>query len=550
VAWIRRVRTATGATAVQIAESVHGRRRIVRHVGSARDEAELGLLMDEARRLLEDDQQGLLDLGITPSVAKAVMISAPSVGLFASSRSPAASPARAVARTRVLKTSSGLLYDALAAVYASLGFDVVDDEVFRDLVIARIVEPTSLLDADRVLAELGRRSVSLSTRKRTLRRAQAGSYRDQIATSCFNHAAAYGDVSLVLYDVTTLYFEAEKEDDLRKVGYSKERRVDPQIVVGLLVDRRGFPLEIGCYEGNKAETLTIVPIVKQFQARHNLADMVVVADAGMLSSTNLKDLDDAGLRFIVGSRVTKAPKDLDSHFRWHGDAFTNGQVIDTITARHGAKTNATSNPRTKAEPVWDPAEHPGSWRAVWAYSTKRAVRDDKTLTLQENRAQQVVAGEKTARAPRFVKNTTSGHVLDEASLARARRLVGLKGYVHLHPRRPHRRQRGHRQLPRPVDRRAVLPDVQDRPARPAHLRPHPRRHRGPPDHRVHRPRRQPRDPGPQQPFATTSAPHPQAPALSHDDPTRTHPRPGSTPASTPTPTRKALSRLTQLRSST
>ena len=66
----------------------------------------------------------------------------------------------------------------------------------------------------------------------------------------------------MLYDVTTLYFEADKEDDLRKVGYSKERRVDPQIVVGLLVDRRGFPLEIGCYEGNKAETLTIVPIVK------------------------------------------------------------------------------------------------------------------------------------------------------------------------------------------------------------------------------------------------------------------------------------------------
>ena len=41
--------------------------------------------------------------------------------------------------------------------------------------------------------------------------------------------------------VTTLYFEAEREDDLRRVGYSKERRVDPQVIVGLLVDRRGFP---------------------------------------------------------------------------------------------------------------------------------------------------------------------------------------------------------------------------------------------------------------------------------------------------------------------
>jgi hypothetical protein len=136
VAWIRRVRTASGATAVQIAESVKGRRRIVRHVGSARDEAELGLLMDEARRLLRHEQQGLLDLGLTPPVAKAVMVGAPQEGLFSTTASstPSTPP---VARTQVLKTSSGLLYEALAGVYSGLGFDIVADEVFRDLVIAR-----------------------------------------------------------------------------------------------------------------------------------------------------------------------------------------------------------------------------------------------------------------------------------------------------------------------------------------------------------------------------------------------------------------------------
>jgi transposase len=197
--------------------------------------------------------------------------------------------------------------------------------------------------------------------------------------------------------------------------------------VGLLVDRRGFPLEIGCFEGNKAETFTIIPIVKQFAERHGLADMVVVADAGMLSASNLKDLDEAGLRFIVGSRVTKAPKDLESHFRWHGDAFTDGQVIDTLTPRTGHKVE--NDPKRKVEPVWNREEHRGSWRAVWAYSTKRAVRDNKTLRLQENRAKAVVAGETAARAPRFVKTKNGTTVLDEALLARARRLVGLKGYV-------------------------------------------------------------------------------------------------------------------------
>ncbi len=68
--------------------------------------------------------------------------------------------------------------------------------------------------------------------------------------------------------MTTLYFEAEKEDDLRKVGYSKERRVDPQIIVGL---------QVGCWEGNKAETATIIPIVEAFQAAHGIADLVIVA---------------------------------------------------------------------------------------------------------------------------------------------------------------------------------------------------------------------------------------------------------------------------------
>jgi transposase len=226
-----------------------------------------------------------------------------------------------------------------------------------------------------------------------------------------------------------LYFEAEREDDLRKVGYSKERRVDPQIVVGLLVDRGGFPLEVGCFEGNKAETLTLLPIVRAFQDRHALESIAVVADAGMLSATNLTELDDAGLSFIVGSRTTKAPNDLASHFRWHGDAFTDGQHVDTITPRH-ANRRPENDPKVKKEPTWDPGEHSGSWRAVWAYSAKRAARDAKTLTLQENRAKAVIAGEKATRRPRFVKDTGTGDLtLDDASLARARSLVGLKGYV-------------------------------------------------------------------------------------------------------------------------
>jgi len=146
-----------------------------------------------------------------------------------------------------------------------------------------------------------------------------------------------------------LYFEAEREDDLRRVGYSKERRVDPQIIFGLLVDRHGFPLRIGCWEGNKAETTTIIPVVEAFQAAHGIEDLIIVADAGMLSAANLKSLHEARLRFIVGARTTRAPGDLEAHFHWEGDAFTDGQVIDTITPKKGSRSERDK--AVRAEPV-------------------------------------------------------------------------------------------------------------------------------------------------------------------------------------------------------
>lgn len=79
--------------------------------------------------------------------------------------------------------------------------------------------------------------------------------------------------------------------------------------------------------------------------------------------------------------------------------------------------------------MWDPATHPGSWRAIWVYSSKRFPRDNHTLDAQENRARTVIAGDKLSKTTRFVTTHKGDQVLDEASLARARRLVGLKGYV-------------------------------------------------------------------------------------------------------------------------
>lgn len=150
MAFIRRVRTGSGATAVQSAEYVSGRRqRIVAHLGSAHSEVVLGLLMARAQGMLDDAAQGELDPGLAKVERRHRLTSlSPDPALFAPATAPegAPRPARraveATAAGSVVATASGPLFDLLVGVYASLGFDALDDEVFRDLVPARVVEPT------------------------------------------------------------------------------------------------------------------------------------------------------------------------------------------------------------------------------------------------------------------------------------------------------------------------------------------------------------------------------------------------------------------------
>lgn len=236
-------------------------------------------------------------------------------------------------------------------------------------------------------------------------------YRDQLAKARVAYrSATAGLASLVMYDVTTLHFEAKDEDKLRKVGMSKERRVDPQIQVGLLVDPSCFPLELHMFEGNKAETTTIIPVLEAFQERHGLTDLVVVADAGMLSANNLNAIEDAGFRFIVGSRLTTAPYDLQEHFDTKGNRFTNGQVLESTQVMGTGK-----NGRER--------------RVVYQWSAKRFARDNRNINLMERKALAVAEGKSPLKKVRFLKVTGADKELDEKVIERARMLAGLEGYV-------------------------------------------------------------------------------------------------------------------------
>jgi hypothetical protein len=146
------------------------------------------------------------------------------------------------------------LLDAVASVYRQLGLDKVcgGDVVFEQLVTARIIEPTSKQDAARVLAEARVRALSSRTVKRRLPVFCAAGVAERLSGACVA-AAALGPSALVLYEMTTLWFETDTGDGFREPGLSKDPRLDPQITVGLLTDATGMPLMIDVFEGNRAE---------------------------------------------------------------------------------------------------------------------------------------------------------------------------------------------------------------------------------------------------------------------------------------------------------
>ena len=308
-------------------------------------------------------------------------------------------------------TSARLLWQALDSVYEALGFTVIRDEAFRALVMARIVEPTSKLDTVRVLGELGVDPPSRVTFMRCLKRSVARDYRELISQACFRHATRTARLRLALYDVTTLYFETPREDTLRKVGMSKERRVDPQVTVGLLTDGTGFPLAVHLFEGNKAETKTLIPVLTGFRDAHpDAAEIIVVADAGMLSAANLLALEEAGFRFIVGSKISKAP------------------------VRPGRSPRAA---RQRLRRRADHRDHPHDGHREGrpqppgglAVAFTRYRHDIQAINAMIDRAEAVAAGKRPLKKDRFVKLTDADPVVDWDLVERARYAAGLKGYV-------------------------------------------------------------------------------------------------------------------------
>jgi hypothetical protein len=199
VPYVRTVKTASGATAVQIVWSSRRGSRDIEHLGSAHEDGELELLKAAARQRLAAGQ-GELDLGLDAAAAGGPL--------------------------PITSSRMGCLLDALDRAYRALGLDGAagGDEVFRGLVLARIIEPASKLDSLRVLEEAGAAAASYRTVLRRLPAYAKEEFRQGLSAACAAHARL-GPASLVLYDVSTLYFETGQGDGFREPGFSNYAEV-------------------------------------------------------------------------------------------------------------------------------------------------------------------------------------------------------------------------------------------------------------------------------------------------------------------------------------
>jgi hypothetical protein len=369
MAFIRKVKTASGATAVQIAYKQKGRIVKIDHIGSAHNAEELKMLLALAHRRMQANQLELFQ-ETKPSL-----------------------------RVNLKRSYSGLLWKVLQDEYRKLGFDRLGDEIFEALCIARIVEPTSKLDSLRVLADLGVDPMNRNKLYRCLVKAASQDYRRQISQACFEHVQA-GGLTLVLYDVTSLYFEIQEEDEYRQPGLSKERRLEPQIIIGLLVDRNGFPLGLQSFEGNQAETKTILPVIEAFQAQHGVSKVTVVADAARLSSSNLEALSTAGYTYIVGSRLYKVPYDIAEYQQ-------KAEMVDQQIL----------------------VEQKDGYRVIYQYRAKRAALDLRNIEKQITKARKVLSGQIPVKRMKFLSVTAKSKKLNQKLIDKTRTLAGIKGYV-------------------------------------------------------------------------------------------------------------------------
>ena len=282
--FIRKNRNRSGSISIQISYKDNRTNKIIKTVGVAKNKREEELLLLIARTELER-LQGMQSLFVEHDDLV--------VDNFVDS----------IANDHLQIVGSELI---LGKIYEKIGFPNDGScKYFRNLVLCRLVYPGSKLKTSEYFQRHLNLDVSVYSIYRFLDELESG-LKPHVEQITFEHTKKIlrGNISVVFYDMTTLYFEASEEDDYRIPGFSKDgKHQQPQIMIGLLVSNHGYPIGYQIFEGNTSETKTLIPVLKSFQKKFEIEKPIIIADAALLSQKNIEALKKENYEYILGGRI-------------------------------------------------------------------------------------------------------------------------------------------------------------------------------------------------------------------------------------------------------
>lgn len=375
---VRTVKTASDSIAVQVIRYENRKRIVVKHIGSARDNVGALRLKSEAHRWIAA-QSGQLDVFNTNQTNNDVE-NFDLVGL-----------------------RYDFFYEIIACIQKIIGYDKLGSQFIQDLVTIRLFEPASKLRSIELLQTyFGIKAQRKQFYKETALLDDLQNKASDI-TLRFAQSVFGSDFTLVFYDVTTLYFETFEEDDFRKTGFSKDNKPQqPQVLIGLLVNKEGFPLSYEMFAGNSFEGHTMMPAIKSFQTRLGIKNFTVIADAAMISAENIASLKAEQIHYIVGARLGNISAMML-------------QNIDTgLTRLDGQHIRLRSDPNIGY--------------LICSYSEKRYKKDKYEMEKQIARAKKIVEQPGTSKKVKYVKAVNEKLEVNDNLIAKTTKLLGIKGY--------------------------------------------------------------------------------------------------------------------------
>src|SRR5690625_41997 len=291
--FVRKKKNPSGVGSVQIIDKSSGKYRVVKTVGSSSNLEEIDLLYLKGKKWIAERVSGLemfeqvIAQDEEEQIAKHLLSNVEDVLINGTEK-------------------------LLSRDYNRIGFDLVDDKILKYLTIARLSQPMSKSATVNYLKSYFDEDIKFEKVYRYLDKLYNTQQEEIQKISVLHTKKVLGNkIGLLFYDVTTLYFETDKKDELREKGFSKDgKHGQSQVVLGLLVSKDGYPLSYSLFNGSQYEGRTMLPILEDFIQRFKLDDFVIVADSGLMNKSNITLLKKQGYKYIIGARIKNESREI------------------------------------------------------------------------------------------------------------------------------------------------------------------------------------------------------------------------------------------------